>query len=380
MGARDRRENLGDLGALAELRGTVDDQLRALGAPLYEVVTRTRDDGVAYRHLAPGELLGRVADLRSENRAGTEVSIRPLDDPGLVLLRGLAPDQHDALVRDGFPPALTVNVPREAGDTTIDAWVRLPPMAPGLRDATAQTLAARYGTAGTGGRDEAGALGGFADWAGAPRAVVATRHDRPERQVASGAQELHGYVLDNMVLRPGFLDQERARFGHPVPERGLTAPAWSEGQEASRPVNAPARGLDTRAQAGIIEGPMPLSPRHLARLESIRQDAEALHAAWRVAVNADRFGEVRATFQRLGVRDGREVDYKAALQIARENPALTRAELGAALERGGAGGKPERGLEEERAAYIARTADRAFDIARLTQPHDRENRGGGRDR
>ncbi len=365
MGDRDRREDLGDLGALAGLRGTVDDQLRALGAPLYEVVTRTRDDRVAYRHLAPGELLGRVADLRSENRAGTEVSIRPLDDPGLVLLRGLAPDQHDALVRDGFPPALTVNVPREAGDTTIDAWVRLPPMAPGLRDATAQTLAARYGAAGTGGRDEVGALGGFAGRDGAPCVVVTARHDPPARQVAPGAQELHGYVLDNMVLRPEFLDQERARFGHLMLDRGPAEPA---------------RRPDARAEAGVVEGLTPLSPRHLARLESIRRDAEALHAAWRVASTADRFGDVRATFQRLGVRDSREVDYKAALQLVRENPALTRAELGAALERGGTGGKPERGREEERAAYIERTADRAFDIARLTQPHDRENRGGGRDR
>ncbi len=353
---RDRREDPDDTGALADLRGTVDDQLRALGAPLYEVAPRTRDDGVAYRHLAPGELRGRVADLRSENRAGTEVSIRPLDDPGLVLLRSLEPAQGAALARDGFPPALTVTVPREAGDA-LDAWVRLPPLTPGLRDAMARTLAARYGALGTGGRDEAGALDGVAGRDGAPRAVVAARHDRPARQAAPAARALHGYVRDNRVLRPGFLDQERARCGHPVPAHGSAAPGRDERAGSGR--------ADALGQTGQ-DWPPPLSARHAARLESIRRDAAALHAAWRVASAADRFGDVRATFQRLGVRDSREVDDKAALQLARENPALTRAEVGAARARGGAGGKAGTGHDEERAASIARTADRAF---RQRAPH-----------
>jgi len=61
--------------------------------------------------------------------------------------------------------------------------------------------------------------------------------------------------------------------------------------------------------------------------------------------------------------DARQAEFAAAHQLVRAHPDLTATELRQALDQGGATGQGTAGLPSDRAAYIARTAERV-----LSQP------------
>ncbi len=207
---KDKRDDRADL---REIRADVREQTRAMGATTYEVATRTRDDEVAYRQVTADQLGALALDLRSQNRAGTEISIRPLDAPDLVVLRGIANRDLERLTDDGFQPVATVTTFEPSSDrpVAVDAWVRLDTrgVPPPLRDAMAQVLAVRYGSQGNGHPDEFGQLAGFSSREGHLRELVHAGPRRPETYVAPGSSALANEVLGMMTIRPDAIEKVR---------------------------------------------------------------------------------------------------------------------------------------------------------------------------
>ncbi len=60
------------------------------------------------------------------------------------------------------------------------------------------------------------------------------------------------------------------------------------------------------------------------------------------------------------LRAARQAEFAAAHQLVRAHPHLTVAELRQALDQGGTTGQDTAGLPSDRAAYIARTAERVL--------------------
>ncbi len=256
----DRRE-------LTEIRADVREQTQAMGAAAYEVATRTRDNEVAYRRVTADELGALILDLRSQNRAGTEVAIRPLDAPDLVLLRGIANRDLERLTNDGFQPVATVTTFERSSDrpVTVDAWVRLDTrgVPPPLRDAMAQLLAARYGSRGDGRSDEFGQLAGFSSREGHLREMVQSGPRHPERYLAPGSSALANEALGMMTLRPDAIEKVREQENARQPGRDAQRQDHQEaGKDAPRPT------VRTKAPAGPDRRVVDILDKHMGHLDA----------------------------------------------------------------------------------------------------------------
>jgi hypothetical protein len=323
--------------SVAELTHAVRAQLQALGEPAYELVARTRDDHVLYRRLSAAELLDRVRDLRGENRAGTEFTLRPaVERTGLVLLRHLDASGLEALGRDGFPPVLVVG----PAPDLYDAWVRLDAIGiqRGLHAALAQTLALRYGAdPESADRGASAPLAGFRDrhdrWT---VALVRVNQERPERQVAPGALALVDQVLDHVILGSTFLNRARTVVREPQD------PPLDQEQAVSR------------------------APDHAPTPRPGGEAAPALHDTARRATApslsyAEQFGAYRQTLlEQNPALNERQADWGAAHRLVQENPGLGYVPLVRALDQGGAAGQGSAGRPLERTAYIAQTAQKVL--------------------
>ncbi len=256
----DRRE-------LTEIRADVREQTQAMGAAAYEVATRTRDNEVAYRRVTADELGALILDLRSQNRAGTEVAIRPLDAPDLVLLRGIANRDLERLSDDGFQPVATVTTFERSGDrpVTVDAWVRMDTrgVPPPLRDAMAQVLAARYGSQGDGRPDEFGQLAGFSSREGHLREMVQSGPGHPERYVAPGSSALANEALGMMTLRSDAIEKVREQENARQPGRDTQRQDRQDtGKDALRPTARPT------APTGPDRRVMDILDKHMGHLDA----------------------------------------------------------------------------------------------------------------
>jgi hypothetical protein len=340
---------------VAEIAQALRAQLGALGEPAYELVARTRDDQVLYRRLGPAELLERVRDLRSENLAGTEFSLRPAAErTGLVLLRHLDISGLEALRRDGFPPVLVVGPALDI----YDAWVRLDVIGiqRGLHAALAQTLAVRYGADPTSAdRGASAPLAGFRTRADTwTVALVSASLERPERQVAPGALALVDRVLDHMIVNPAFLDRERAVARDPQGPPLDHEPAMLHIPDHGSPAYPPSGPDDALTPAAPDRPRRSPAPTYAEQFSAFR----------------------RALLEQNPALDGRQADWGAAQRLICENPGLTYVPLVRALDQGGASGQGLGGLPLERTLYIAQTAQKVLAGRRSRREGGRD--GGGR--
>jgi hypothetical protein len=339
--------------SVGELTHAVRAQLQALGEPAFELVARTRDDHVLYRRLSAAELLDRVRDLRSENLAGTEFSLRPAAErTGLVLLRHLDASGLEALRRDGFPPVLVVG----PAPDLYDAWVRLDAIGiqRGLHAALAQTLAVRYGAdPESADRGASAPLAGFRDhdnrWT---VALLSVNQERLERRVAPGALALVDQVLDHMILDLAFLDRQRAVAREPQ------GPPLDHEQAMLRISDQASRAHSLSVPGDALPPAVPdwarPAPTYAEQFSAFR----------------------RALLEQNPALDVRQADWGAAQRLVRGNPGLSYVPLVRALDQGGAAGQGLGGLPLERTLYIAQTAQKVLAARESRREVGRD--GGGR--
>ena len=124
---------------------TVQQQLEAMGAALFEVGVRLADGRMLLREWAPDAVLKAVPWLQHENASGADIYVRPSRSRGsaLVLLDDLSRERIASLPDVGLTPCVVV----ETSKDNFQAWVRLSPDAqpPAVRTAVARQLATTLG-------------------------------------------------------------------------------------------------------------------------------------------------------------------------------------------------------------------------------------------
>ena len=120
----------------------VQRQVAALGAAGFDVEIRGRKETLS-RRWSPAELEGSLAWLKRMNARGAGVFLRPSGEPGLVLISGLREDGLEQMKREGFAPAVTL----EVSPGGYEAWVKLSEEAvpERVRQVAHSGLVARYG-------------------------------------------------------------------------------------------------------------------------------------------------------------------------------------------------------------------------------------------
>ncbi len=350
-------------------------QLKALEAPRYRVTVQTPDDRVQVAVLPAGDLLRQERWLRGQNEVGAQVRLRPAEPTGLVLVGPLSGRQRAALEEEGFPGALVTTL----GADRYEVWVRLEgtPLPRGLEEALAQALNFRYTDSGAYGAPPAGSLAAgledprdpwtrSADGQGVYVSVVAH-----SRGIAPGAVALRDRLLEHMRLPQDYFypltraQAEHERGDHDQPHRGLVE------TRAHPPVEEHDPGEDdwglvatTPAHDEAHDDREDDPSENLAPVNVLRaiSSTPAEPPAPQDAALAEQFATLREQIlsrNRKGL-DARQAEFAAAHQLVRAHPDLTTAELRQALDQGGATGQGTAGLPSDRAAYIARTAERVL--------------------
>ncbi len=359
-------------------------QLRALDVPRYEVTVRTPDDLVQASTLAQGDLLRQEKWLRGQNERGAQIRVQPDGPSPLVLVGPLRPTQLERMADDGFPPALATIT----GDDRVEAWVRLSrdDLPAGLAEAMGQVLNGRYTDGGPGGAPREGSLAaGFVDTRDPLTRAPEHRElyvdvVQTSREIAPGAAMLRDEVLEHMRL-PG--DALVALTRTDRDERG--APDRDERGLMER---SPARAAAEREEglaalvAAFKEAGLPLE----RGVEvSVRERSPAAATRASGPTPAEQFGRYRELALQPGSGadrtslDARQAEWKAAHQLLRAEPTLSRDALVAAMREGGATGATAKGMPADREAYLVTTAGRALEAAQRQAP-PQTPRGGERGR
>jgi len=363
-------------------------QLKALDAPRYRVSVRTPDDQVQVAVLSAADLLRQERWLRGQNEAGAQVRLRPAEPSGLVLVGPLSGRQRAAMEEDGFPGALVTSL----GADRYEMWVRLAggSLPRGLEEAMGQVLNAHYTDGGASGALLAGALAAgledprdpwtrSADGQGIYVTVVAH-----SRIVAPSAPALRDELLEHMRLpqdyfsprgydRPDHSDDQdydrpadhlvpsHDRIGRGEPEHcGIEQDQGGEQDRGDDGWAATTAAMAARSRTAAELGEQVDAPQH--GIAGGANEVTPAQAPEQDAALAAQFAALREQIlsrNRKGL-DARQAEFAAAHQLSRAYPGLTVAELRQALDQGGATGQGTAGLSADRAAYLARTAERVL--------------------
>ncbi len=117
-------------------------QLAAMGCDRYEIAVRDPARGMLTRTGSADEIVAGIGWLKAMNAQGSDISVRPAESSGLVLVDDLSARALKELARDGLTPAAVT----ETSPDTYQAWVRVSdgPLLPEIATEAAREVAERY--------------------------------------------------------------------------------------------------------------------------------------------------------------------------------------------------------------------------------------------
>jgi len=118
-------------------------QLAAMGCDRYAIGVRDPARGMLTRIGSAAEIVAAIGWLKAMNAQGSDISVRPAESSGVVLVDDLSARALKELNRDGLTPAAVT----ETSPDTYQAWVRVSdgPLLPDIATEAAREVAARYG-------------------------------------------------------------------------------------------------------------------------------------------------------------------------------------------------------------------------------------------
>ncbi len=117
--------------------------LAAMGCDRYEIGVRDPARGMLTRQGSADEIVAGIGWLKAMNARGSDISVRPAESSGVVLVDDLSVRALKELNRDGLTPAAVA----ETSAGNYQAWVRLSdaPLLPEIATEAAREVAGRYG-------------------------------------------------------------------------------------------------------------------------------------------------------------------------------------------------------------------------------------------
>ncbi|MBW8879033.1 MAG: relaxase/mobilization nuclease domain-containing protein [Acidobacteria bacterium] len=165
-----------------------------------------------HRGLSEEQVAASIPQICHDMSAGATIGIRPSADPGVQLLRDLAPEQIAQASRLGFEPALTV----ETSPGRFDVWIRH--LAPGAEPPPPEILNyARRGLRMEYGLPSALKDGAYGRLAGIPGEQFTPRLDLRAGSTYGRAHEYIHLLADHRVEAQATLHAGLARLNLPTP-------------------------------------------------------------------------------------------------------------------------------------------------------------------